>query len=69
MPALNYPNNTRDGLSEAWAKFHGQTARKLNAAGQVALITAPDATNLASVIVLANALKVAVNAVIGAMDA
>lgn len=67
MPALSFPNDAR--IAPTWAKFHGQTVRKLNAAGQVALITAPDATDLASVIVLANALKVAVNAVIGAMDA
>lgn len=74
MPNLAFPQDTSLGpgqgrMGPVWVKFHGQTARKFNAASAVATVTTPDATDLASVITLVNALKVTVNALISAMNA
>lgn len=67
MAKLTFPQRP-DNLSDDWVKHHADVHRKINKAASVATVTTADASDPASVITLANALKVAFNNLITAFN-
>jgi hypothetical protein len=74
MAGLNTPNDFRVApggpvFGEVWRKFFAAVGRKFAAGSNVATVTTADASDLATAIALANALKTKVNELIAAQKA